>query len=337
MRFLGNVQRLLEETRTTSTYKFALLLALADLSVERGDDSGASLSLSTDQIAAKFVIYYWQHTFPFESTTGKLILRQNTDRPPRVLTDLSRARREFGNSVGPPLGDRRLISRVEQTVRNMPLRRLQRIGKATFDFLYTYTAPGKEVELRPGVVFCFRRFHGLLQDLIRGAWLRFVRQLNAEQLGAEADLGQFLFGSRRSDLVAARRALEDVGPWRCFFCGRELAAKSAQVDHFIPWSRYPTDLGHNLVLTDAQCNAAKADRLPSATHLRKWSRRNWDLGAELERSFAQRGVFHNLKVTIRIAVWAYAQTEAAEGLTWDRADRMVPLDPPWRQLLSPTA
>ena len=34
----------------------------------------------------------------------------------------------------------------------------------------------------------------------------------------------------------------------------------------------------------------------------------------------------------RVAYWAYAQTEAAGGLTWLRADELVPLAVEWRAL-----
>ena len=44
IRFLVNLQRLLDEGLFVASYKFALLLALADLSVEYGDDTGAPLS-----------------------------------------------------------------------------------------------------------------------------------------------------------------------------------------------------------------------------------------------------------------------------------------------------
>jgi hypothetical protein len=64
IRFLTNVQRLLAEGLFTATYKYALLAALADLSVELGDDSGKPLPLSTFAIAEKFVEYYWRHAIP---------------------------------------------------------------------------------------------------------------------------------------------------------------------------------------------------------------------------------------------------------------------------------
>src|SRR5262249_22289878 len=41
IKFLVSVQRLLDEGLLVATSKFALLLSLADLSIELGDDSGA--------------------------------------------------------------------------------------------------------------------------------------------------------------------------------------------------------------------------------------------------------------------------------------------------------
>jgi len=63
--FLAKIQRILTEGQFTATYKYALLLALADLAVEIGDDSGASLALPTILIAEKFVKYYWRHVIPY--------------------------------------------------------------------------------------------------------------------------------------------------------------------------------------------------------------------------------------------------------------------------------
>ena len=33
-------------------------------------------------------------------------------------------------------------------------------------------------------MFCLRRFHELISDLVRGAWLRYVRRFNGQVLGA---------------------------------------------------------------------------------------------------------------------------------------------------------
>ena len=71
------------------------------------------------------------------------------------------------------------------------------------DFLYANREIGtrvESIEVRPGVAFCCGRFHGMLTQMIRGAWLDHVRKLNGAVLGTTADLEEFLFGSARGDL-----------------------------------------------------------------------------------------------------------------------------------------
>ena len=65
--FLSKLQRLFAEGDFTATYKFALLISLADLAVELGDDSGAALELGHRGIAAKFIELYWQQSAPYSA------------------------------------------------------------------------------------------------------------------------------------------------------------------------------------------------------------------------------------------------------------------------------
>jgi 5-methylcytosine-specific restriction endonuclease McrA len=98
-----------------------------------------------------------------------------------------------------------------------------------------------------------------------------MRQQNLDVLGETADLNEFLFGSERNNLAVVRPVLLDLQRGRCFYCQGGMAARSAHVDHFIAWSRYPTDLAHNFVLADDRCNNRKRDRLPAVEHLERWS------------------------------------------------------------------
>jgi hypothetical protein len=56
-------------------------------------------------------------------------------------------------------------------------------------------------------------------------------------------------------------------------------------------------------------------------------------GAQLGDALGRHGIVGELATSNRVAQWAYAQTEAARGLTWLRADEMVPLAAAWRELL----
>jgi hypothetical protein len=60
VQFLRNVQRLLDEGLFVASYKFALIHALADLAVLKGDCTGAPLDLETRDTATKFVELYWR-------------------------------------------------------------------------------------------------------------------------------------------------------------------------------------------------------------------------------------------------------------------------------------
>ena len=206
------------------------------------------------------------------------------------------------------------------------------IGADTLDFLYGPPPSKDSIELRPGVVYCFRKFHALLQDLVQSAWIRAVRTMNGEFLKESTDLSEFLFGSERSALHAARPILTDLQNGLCFYCSSQIRSGESEIDHFVPWAKYPIDLAHNLVLADRKCNGKKRDRLPHIKHLTVWWERNKASGDAITAAVRTR-IPCNLAAAMRIAHWAYSQTEAAGGQTWVRADEMVPLSSEWRAVL----
>ncbi len=48
----------------------------------------------------------------------------------------------------------------------MPLWKLQTIGPERVGFLYENVGAGRVIELRPGVAYCFRKFHPLIADQV---------------------------------------------------------------------------------------------------------------------------------------------------------------------------
>jgi 5-methylcytosine-specific restriction endonuclease McrA len=337
IRFLTNAQRLLAEGLFTATYKYALMAALADLSVEFGDDSGDPLAVSTFAIAEKFVEYYWRHAIPYTTTSnGERVLRQNTGQPAKIVTLVEEARSQHGDSLASLMRDRhawkRLVRKVEAVVKLMPLWKLQTVGKEKLDFLYGDSDETETIELRPGVAYCFRQFYSLIQDAVRSAWLRDVRSLNSHLLGETLDLREFLFGTERNALAAVKPVLMDLQTGNCFYCNQDIKRDGGHVGHFIPWSKYPIDLGHNLVLADRRCNGKKRDRIAHIDHLARWTERNRKHGAEIT-SAAKHQLPCDLVCANRIAHWTYSQTEAASGLTWLRGDELIKLSSDWRKHL----
>jgi hypothetical protein len=338
--FLQNIQRLLNEGTFVASYKFALLHALTDLAVVRGDDSGAPLDLETRDIAEKFTELYWIQCRPFEARgeMTSLVLRQNTGKQAAVIQAIVEAQREHGGSLfrfrqSSPDRWRSLIAEVDVTVCVMPLWRLQTVGSETMDFLYDNVGTGKKITLKPGVAYCMRAFYGLLRDLIQGAWVRFVQKLNVTNLGNLMDLRTFLFGQDRNVLDTYRGILMEIQKGDCFYCQKPLS-KQTDVDHFIPWSRYPTDLGHNFVLSHPSCNNSKSDYLAAETHLQAWVERVHTHGERLSFLFEERELPHDHLASVRIVSWAYEQTERSQGQVWVEKNRFERLGPSWRGLLS---
>jgi 5-methylcytosine-specific restriction endonuclease McrA len=335
--FLRNVQRLLAEGSFVASYKYALIHALADLAVLKGEDSGAPLELTTQEIAAKFVELYWRQCRPFQAGGAPpgLILQQNTGKQAAIISQIVESQQKCGASLfrlRQAAADRwsELVTVVDDVVRKMPLWKLQTVGKERLDFLYENVGRGTRITLKSGVAYCLRAFYELLRDLIQGAWVRFVQKLNANSLGNVTDLGTFLFGQERAGLDVYRPILMDVQRGTCLYCGGNLP-RQTEVDHFIPWSRYPADLGHNFVLAHKTCNNAKSDFLAAEKHLAAWVERNRLNQEELRSRLQEAALPCDLSATIQIAKWVYQQTAKANGQVWVAEKVLQHLSPDWAQ------
>ncbi|MFO0865010.1 MAG: HNH endonuclease [Gemmataceae bacterium] len=334
VQFLRNLQRILGEGLFTSTYKFALIRAIADLAVLKGDDTGAPLDIDTSDIAVRFAELYWRQARPFPLKDQlTLILRQNRGGTAEVVSKIQQAQQASGGSLfrfqeTKPAEWRKLVASIKAVVCEMPLWKLQTVGEERLNFLYENVGNGGTITLKPGVAYCFRAFYELVRDLIEGAWIRFIQGLNTDRLGAVVDLGAFLFGIEPGSLDAYRPILMDVQRGACLYCGKTMAGDT-HVDHFIPWSRYPADLGHNFVLAHDRCNSAKSDYLASEKHLSAWVERNLTSHDELDERLSAAGLPADLQASQQIAKWIYQQTEDMKGQVWVAGSLLRPLDPSW--------
>ena len=339
VQFLANVQRLLSDGSFVATYKFALLLSLADLAVERGDDTTESLALDTLDLAEKFVTIYWRQVLPWvHAGSGNAgVLSQARGSAAAILNHVAAAHERCQGSLARLRRDRRawqrLVKDVGRIISVMPLWKLQTVGRDKLDFLYPNVGSGSQIRLHGEAVYCLRRFRGLIGDLAETAWARFVQRLpqNLRLIGEGLDLREFLFGSDRSALAAIRDLLREVDGNGCFYCGRAIHGEPV-VDHFVPWARYPLDLGHNFVLADARCNGFKLDRLSAFDHLEHWCERN--AGGAWTAALDERLLPHDAARTRRVAAWAYSQAERAGATVWQEGrDGLIDLDPRWHVLL----
>jgi len=119
-------------------------------------------------------------------------------------------------------------------------------------------------------------------------------------------------------LTVISAGLRDLQKGFCFYCGNAIRGEGGAVDHFIPWSRYPLDLGHNFVLAHASCNQDKRDMLAAVAHLERWVRRNERQEAALTQVFNAARFPIDLDASSSVALWAHESAERAGALTWVR-------------------
>jgi 5-methylcytosine-specific restriction endonuclease McrA len=297
--FAEKILELIEEGRYTATYKFAVLLALIDVSLESTRASGAPPdAVTTRQLAEKVIEIYWPHAMPFVASSA-LVLKQNVRGQAEILSEIVRFREVRTRDRSLPRWEARriapdayegLVKRVERKLIEMPLPRLQMVGVSHRPFIYEihwdetirqrvvgdYQAGRRSsfdnrIVFRPDVAGYLIQLNGLLRPLIQRRWAAMVADLNRLE---DSRLEAFLFGATRAQTSIIRAGLWTLQDRRCFYCNEQIREPgTACVDHFIPWSRYPDDGLDNLVVSDVRCNAFKSSSLPATPHLARWARR----------------------------------------------------------------
>ena len=320
--FLDHLQLVLAESLTSSTYKYALLWALADICVEQPCEPTAELTIPIPRIAEQFLLIYWRHGLPYGSGVhdeGGGVLLQNRGPQASVIGRANDLRRRFGTPAAArrdPAWSRE-IRWLAALLDDMPLWRLQRLRTTTVDCFYAENRGENSVTLRTGVAYNFRRFHSLVVRLVQAEWMAFLHELPANQaiLGSAGDLGDFLFGPQRDCLALVRDPLIELQSGRCFYCEERLVA-STDVDHFIPWSRYPRNLMHNLVAAHRRCNTMKSNILPAMAHYVRW-RNHVDRLDEPLRGIADKaGILADRATAIQVAEWCYDEARRVRAEVW---------------------
>ena len=300
---------LLDRGKRTSTYKYAVLLGLMDVCLERATRNGSAPdSVTTRQLAERVIHLYWAQTLPFlpgrvaARSANESVLAQNRQGQAEILQRILAFRARHAPEPSTPLSRAKaaapsawesLLAFVEWKLIEMPLPKLQRLGDGqSFASLYRIAWDdhvrrsdlGRDFDNQ--IRFVGRtgehlvRLAGLLRPLIQREWAAMVAEMNRELTG-ERQLEEFLFGRQRAALAAVREPLRELQDDRCFYCGDRLGSR-IDVDHFVPWVRYPIDDVQNLVAVDPRCNNDKRDFLAATSHVGRWADRNARQTTDLE-------------------------------------------------------
>ncbi|MBT8579733.1 HNH endonuclease [Polynucleobacter paneuropaeus] len=318
--FLTKIQRLLNESDFSSTYKYALLISLVDLAIELGKDDESPLELNNRQIAERFIELYWQQASPYKTSESNIsgILFQNNGTQAAIVKAIAEFRQQ-NNCNSSQTAKRskeykRLVTAVASTVAKQPINYLQNVGGGTLPFLYERNP--SSITLRTGVAYCLRRFQPLIQQLARSRWTDFIKKntKNIPILGEKDDLNGFLFETSRKTLALVCKGLKGLYGNKCFYCNK--STSELEVDHFIPYSLYPRDLMHNFVLACPACNRSKSDTSAAKIHLDKWVELITNNSEAVAKIGEQAGVSSNLETSLAIAKWGYETANHANAAFW---------------------
>ncbi len=322
--FLSKLQRLFAEGDFTATYKYALLISMADLAIEVSDDR-----LTHQALAAKFIELYWQQSAPYGTGRGEpAVLVQNTGDQAAVVSAIVSFRNAQPSATvqsAPNLtGYRELIMKVAQTVSAQPVNYLQNLGGVTDPFLYERERGA--IVLKPGVAYCLRRFQPLVQQLARSHWVAHIKgnKRNVPILGDQDDLEQFLFETPRQALTIIGSGLRRLTNSRCFYCAGSV--QEAEVDHFIPFAAYPRDLAHNFVLAHKKCNGSKSNALAARSHLERWVQFIDDHDADLTEIGEEAGRIADASTSRSVARWGYSNAAQAGARAWVKSGTYEAVD-----------
>lgn len=323
LKFLKNIQLILQSGSFSSTYKFALLISLSRLAIEKGEDTGRILSLEYTDIAEKFIELYWKQAVPYTfDDEGQLILNQNNSKQAAIVNRIIELRQSY-SSIGLLRRDSlvwlKLVKDVARTVKEMPVRYLQNINSQNFEFLYLLDQCSNQLILQPQVMFCLRQFSEIIEELCQKRWIDYIRKnsSNAPILNQLPNLEQFMFEPSRNQLNAVANVLVELQACKCFYCNKPMKKSNYAVDHFIPWSMYPSDTGHNFVLADSSCNSKKSNLLASNEFLHKWHERNEEQDLIIVNRISVLGFLTDKDRSHKVAEWAYSQAKDNNYLCWN--------------------
>jgi hypothetical protein len=95
---------LLDEGAFATTYKYALLLALIDVCMEKtGSHGQAPEAISTRELAAKTLEIYWPQAAPFVLSKGASILKQSGKGQAEIVSAIRKFRERHAPDPSAPL------------------------------------------------------------------------------------------------------------------------------------------------------------------------------------------------------------------------------------------
>lgn len=299
---MQDMVRLSQRARMSSTYKPALLKAIARISSRR-----PSNTITLRELGAEFARLFWNQTIVFHLRQAATITKE-----PEVLGQIRKASavsgvREFSLLPRPTAAAIEIA--MARILKTDVLRRFHNNAPASMAPLFSWESGADHISLTDQARDFIVTTHVVLELIANHWWAAYLEKVNAL---APAIINKVQAnGARRGSLAAYLRILEGLDENRCFYCDRLFSADArASVDHVLPWSFLLADPLWDLVLACMQCNLAKSDRLPERWFMDRLVERN------LVRSHRRSSIF-SASPSIESG-HEYRLYDAAIGVEWPR-------------------
>lgn len=249
------------------------------------------------------------------TTSG--VLSQNKGKQAEIITTLQGIQEQLGiNDFSKVISHTLWQKKINTITRTIWENHIFYLQEDSNQFLYPYTKNKSKLTLTAEAAYCLRKFSEYIIQYVKQGCVSHIKPNKQNQLiiRPKDDLESFLFGSNRAKLTKLTPYLIEQQNCRCFYC-KKLVTKTSDVDHFIPWKKYPRDITQNLVLSCAACNRRKSDMLTGKLHLERWMQ---EILPNEERStcIANQGFISDEACSRRVAEWAYRHADMARSLAW---------------------
>lgn len=308
--FYNIFKRIIRECNYDNTYKMAWAKALVEIATE-GLYEDDVVEIKLEDIAKKYVKYYWNQTIFFDLIQGSNLLKT-----PVILQNVKVLIEEYYKYIKARKPDR--FERIEDVlIENLSKEYTTCVKKVTsalksdvswrFIFIdgknnadiYEYLKGDNVLKIKSENLKILADNNQDLFDLINYRWGLILETFNSSprinrkvKIIDEQEV-------KRNSLSKFKEYLDIENPERkCFICSEAIEDKELSIDHVIPWSYLYSDDLWNLVYVHKSCNSSKSNVIPTKEDIERLKDRNNRLSKLLSEKGKNGKVVDEFKLAI---------------------------------------
>lgn len=308
--FFKDFKQIIRNCNYTNTYKMALAKSLVEISVSFDIDR-EDIEITMEEIAFKFLKYYWNQTIFFDLRQGSNLIEI-----PIIVQYTKSLINKYYIHVGHnrPIRFEKVEDYLEENL-NLELKncilkiadglckdviwRFTYLNGTYNDHIYIFDKKKNVITIKRDNLNILKNNAEDLYDLINYKWGMILETFNdSPRINKKVRIIDEQ-GIQRTNLNKFKDFLDLENPKHiCFICGERILEENLSIDHIIPWSYLYSDDIWNLVYVHKSCNSIKNNRIPSKEEIEKLKLRNNNLLKRLEKKKIAGKMFNELKIAI---------------------------------------